>query len=260
MFIEFNSGIIKTKEEKVIVNNINFSIDKNKSLALVGESGSGKTTIALALLKLLSSNLIEINNNYIFNNLDLTNTKHINNLLGNEIVYIPQSGLDYLNPTRTIKNQLYDSLKKNNVKKKDLLEEAKNKLRLAGFLNENEVLDKYPFELSGGMATKVLLAISLCSNPSLVILDEAINGLDNESKNEFVNKIKSLFKNASLIFITHDIDVAKLCDDVLIIKDGSLVEYGSSDSVLNNPKEEYTKLLISSLPKNGMNNYKVNKL
>lgn len=252
MLIRYKSGTIKTKEDKNIINDINFSLDYSSSLAIIGESGSGKTTLALSILKLLPSNFVQIDDKYIFNDVDLTNKKNISTLLGSDIVYIPQSGLDYLNPTRTIKHQMYDSLKKNRKTRKELLELTKKNLSIAGFLNPDDILNKYPYELSGGMATKVLLAISLCSKPKLVILDEATNGLDNESKSDFINKIKYLFYNCSFIVITHEIDLAKDCDEILIIKDGVTIEQGKSKDVLKHPKNEYTKQFISSLPKNGM--------
>lgn len=255
MSVKFESGIIKAKLDKtsvVLADGISFEIEDGKSLAMIGETGSGKTIVACAIMKLLPVNVSSKGGRFVFCGEDLSNKKNINKLLGREIVYIPQCGHENLNPTRKVKYHLYDSLRRIGVKRKELRIEAENKLEKVGFENPKEIMEKYPFELSGGMAQRVVIAIGLCSRAKFVIADEPTNGLENEKKFEFLNLIKELFPQASKLVITHDISVAESLDDVIVLCKGKVMEKGRAKDVLDNPFCPFTKALISALVKNGM--------
>jgi len=114
------------------------------------------------------------------------------------------------------------------------------------------VLDKYPFELSGGMCQRVTIALALCSNAKLIIADEPSNGLDDDFTEDLPELLKKLFVDAALLIITHDISLASKCDDIVIMCGGRVMERGPAKDVLADPKSPYTKALIDALPKNGM--------
>lgn len=126
------------------------------------------------------------------------------------------------------------------------------KLTLAGFEHPEDIMDKYPFQLSGGMAQRVTIAISACSYAKLIIADEPTNGLDQLAKESFMRLLSDVFPAAAKLIITHDIAIAELCSKTLVLCGGHMMEYGPSDAVLNAPHHPYTKALISALVKNGM--------
>lgn len=255
MILSFDSGKIvafTTSGSRTVADGIAFSLEKGQSLALIGETGSGKTMTALALMRLLPSNVKQTGGKIVFLGEDLLLKKNIVSILGKEIVYIPQSGADYLNPTATVKSQLFDQLKKNGVPKEKRLSEATNNLEKAGFGNPEEILKKRSFELSGGMAQRVAIALSLCSAPKLVVCDEATNGLNDDESATFVNKLNELFPDAAKLVITHDIRVANSCDKITVLCGGKVMENGDKNRVLSSPRHPYTRSLVRALTKNGM--------
>lgn len=267
------------KGTKNIISGLSFCIERGESLAIVGESGSGKTMTALSLLNLLPENCVasgvaslncndsgnatlnceasesatlncEIDDDATLCGIQLLNNKKAKKLRGKEIVYIPHSGVEFLNPSLKIKTQIFESMRLNGMKdKKKMREDAIEKLQLVGIENCPQTLEKYPFELSGGQAQRVLIAIAMCATPSLLIADEATKGVDEKTADDIWNLMLEKFSGACKIFITHNIEFASRCDKVLILKDGVLQEYGASCEVLQNPQAEYTKLLLKVMPK-----------
>lgn len=255
MVLEYSSGNISAKlarSRKTLVQNVSFCLAEGKSLALIGETGSGKTMTALSIMGLLPRNVEAKSGCIRFQGKALSRKGAVRPLLGDRIVYIPQNGLEFLNPSRKIRHHLYDNLKKIGVPRQKLEETAKQKLTLAGLLSPEDVLDKYPFQLSGGMAQRVTIAISACSNAALIIADEPTNGLDDAAKQRFMELICQVFPDAAKLIITHDIALAALCDETLVLCGGRMMEKGDSEAVLNRPKNGYTQALIGSLVKNGM--------
>ena len=239
------------RNEKLI-RDLSFSVLPGETLSIVGESGCGKTMTALAIFGLLPDNC-KAGGEILLNDINLLNLskKKINDLRGNEIVYVPQSGADFLNPSIKVKTQIYESLKKNGIKGRDNLKlKAKELLIRVGLDNPEVILDKYAFQLSGGQAQRVVLAISLAGNPKLVIADEPTKGIDKETANKFLVALEELFKDAAKIIITHDISVASQNKNILVMGKGVLAEYGQSKDVLSNPKSDVTKNLLNSLPEN----------
>ena len=172
--------------------------------------------------------------------------------LGKEIVYIPQNGYEFLNPSRTVRKHLYDSLVRIGVPagRRDAV--ACEKFEQAGFPEPKSVMDKYPFQLSGGMAQRVTIALALCSRAKLLIADEPTNGLDEAAKAKFMNLLGTLFPEAGKLVITHDISVAAMCDRLLVLCRGRAMESGKATDVLTSPYHPYTKALLSALVENGM--------
>lgn len=255
MILEYNSGHITAKLErsgKLLVDDVSFSLDKGKSLALIGETGSGKTMTAMAIMGLLPSNVSVEGGQMLFRGEGLLTKKKIRSLLGVEIVYIPQNGLEFLNPSERVRNQLYDGMKKLGIKRARREQLALEKLSAVGFEHPEQVLDKYPFQLSGGMAQRVTIAIAACSDAKLVIADEPTNGLDYEAKVRFMAMLNTIFPEAARLIITHDIGVAELCDNTLVLCGGKMMEKGPSKVILTSPRHPYTKALIHALVKNGM--------
>ena len=233
--------------EAFLLKNVDFCIESGNSLAIVGESGSGKTMLALALLGLLPQNCRATGKAFL-DGKDILNMRERakNALRGDKIVYIPQSGAEFLNPALKIKTQIFESLKKSGVKD-SLKSAAIEKLALAGLGDEaEETLEKYPHQISGGQAQRVTLALSLCSHPSLVIADEPTKGLDACAAKAVENGIFNLFSSACVVVITHDLSFASRCENILVLKDGRVVEVGDSHGIIANPKEEYTKELIKN--------------
>jgi ABC-type dipeptide/oligopeptide/nickel transport system ATPase component len=251
--LQYHSGTIWAqldRSRKSLVEDVSFSLCAGESMALIGETGSGKTMIALSIMKLLPSNVKMEKGSICFCGEELMTKRNIRKLLGMSIVYIPQNGLEFLNPSKKIRHHLYDNLKKMGVSNLD--EVAREKLRLVGFESPEEILDKYPFQLSGGMAQRVTIAISACSNARLVIADEPTNGLDEHGKQNFHKLMNALFPEAAKLVITHDIGVAALCDRTLVLCGGKRMETGLSNALLESPNHPYTKALIGSLVRNGM--------
>lgn len=253
--IEYNSGIIKAKlnkSEKTLVNNVSFSLKEGDILSIIGETGSGKTIIAHSIMKLLPDNVFANNYSFIFNNEDLSKKKSITKYLGKEIVYIPQSGLESLNPKITISSQIDDSLRKNKIPKRNYKKYKHDLLLKVGFTNPEEILKKYSFELSGGMGQKIVIMLASISNPKLIIADEPTSALDIKSKNEVINLLKEMFPLAAIILITHDIYEASKSTKCIVLNKGIVVEKGKSKDILTFPNHPYTKALIAATVKNGM--------
>lgn len=206
---------------------ISFSI--KSSTALIGESGSGKSLTLKAILNLLPKNLkVEKDINADFD------------LNYQTIGFIPQNPFTSLSGMTKIKNQIFCSDEK--------------KVEVFNLLDlPLEILEKYPSQISGGQTQRVVIAIALSRDIKFLLLDEPTTALDFENKENIINIIKSLRKNLDIkiLFVTHDIDsIRDICDDIIILKSGKIVEFGDTNSVLNYPKDEYTKKLLDSSFKN----------
>lgn len=238
-----------------IVKDISFEVKKGEWLGIVGESGCGKTMMAMSILGLLPENCKASGDIYLEEENLLSMTKsESKDLRGKEIVLIPQSGSDFLNPVFKVKTQIYESIKRAGVyKKNEYKAVACELLRKVGFSNPEEVMDQYPFQLSGGMAQRVILAIGLLASPNVVIADEPTRGIDDDTAELFLKELESVFTDSAVIVITHNISVASICHKLLVMKDGKVMEYGDCKKIINNPENSYTKALLGALPSNGLN-------
>ena len=241
-----------SRGERVLLRDVSFSLSSGEQLAVIGETGSGKTMLALSILGLLPANVRMQGGNIQLDGAALPTGKRLQTLRGDRIVYIPQNGAEFLLPSRTVRKQLYDSLKKLGLPRKDLPALAAEKLRLAGFDAPEAVLDQYSFQLSGGMAQRVTIALAACSRASLLIADEPTNGLDEAGRAQFFMLLDSIFPDAAKLIITHDPSAAARCDRVLVLCGGRMLETGTADAVLSAPRHPYTKALLAAQVANGM--------
>lgn len=248
-------GMISAKlsrGERVLLRDVSFSLSSGERLAVIGETGSGKTMLALSVLGLLPANVRMQSGCLQLDGAALPAGRQLQALRGDRLVYIPQNGAEFLLPARTVRRQLYDSLKKLGLPRKDFPRLAAEKLRLAGFDRPEDVLDKYSFQLSGGMAQRVTIALAACSRARLLIADEPTNGLDEAGRAQFFAFLDTIFPDAAKLIITHDISVAARCDRVLVLCGGRMLEAGASDAVLSTPRHPYTKALLAAQVANGM--------
>ena len=244
-------GMISAKlahGERVLLQDVSFSLSSGQRLAIIGETGSGKTMLALSILGLLPANVRVQSGCIQMDSAALPAGRRLQSLRGDSLVYIPQNGAEFLLPTRTVRKQLYDSMKKLGLPRKDFPALAAEKLRLAGFDAPETLLDKYPFQLSGGMAQRVTIALAACSRARLLIADEPTNGLDEAGRAQFFALLDSIFPDAAKLIITHDISVASRCDRVLVLCGGRMLETGASRT----PRHPYTKALLAAQVANGM--------
>ena len=241
-----------SRGERVLLHNVSFSLSSGERLAVIGETGSGKTMLALSILGLLPANVRMRDGCVQLDGAALPTGKQLQTLRGDRIVYIPQNGAEFLLPTRAVRKQLYDSLKKLGLPRKVFPALAAEKLHLAGFDAPEMVLDKYPFQLSGGMAQRVTIALAACSRARLLIADEPTNGLDEAGRAQFFALLDSIFPDTAKLIITHDISVAARCGRVLVLCGGQTLEAGTVDAVLGAPHHPYTKALLAAQVANGM--------
>ncbi len=253
--MRYRSGIVAAKlarPERALLEDVSFTLSEGESLALIGETGSGKTMTALSVMGLLPDNVQMRGGSVVIDGQERSE-KERRAMLGREIVYIPQNGLESLNPAARVRTQMFHSLKKLGVSAKEREAAAAEKLRLAGFEKPGDVLPLYPFELSGGMAQRVTIALSACSDARLIIADEPTNGLDEAARENFLSLLHELFPNSGRLIITHDMGVAELCEKTLVLCGGRAMEQGPSPEVLSAPRQPYTAALLGSLVKNGLN-------
>ena len=238
------------------VDNISFEIDKNQTLALVGESGSGKSVTAMSILKLLPypKAMHPKNSKIIFegkNILEFDN-KSLRQIRGNIVTMIFQEPMTSLNPFHRVGDQIIEAIITHSKTSK---KEAKNKafelLELVEIPDLSRRFKSFPHELSGGQRQRVMIAMALVNNPKLLIADEPTTALDVTIQAQILDLMSKLQKELgmSILFITHDLGlVDKFSDKVAVMKEGKIVEIGETKKVFTNPKEEYTKLLLASIP------------
>ena len=253
--LDYSCGVIRAqldRAQKVLVQDVVLRLGPGETLALVGETGSGKTILAQSLMGVLPPNVHRHGGKIFICGKEIVHEKQLRAMLGKEIVYIPQNGYEFLNPTRTVRKHLYDSLARIAVPAGKRATVALEKLEQAGFSEPKSVIDRYPFELSGGMAQRVTIALALCSHAKLLIADEPTNGLDETAKARFMHLLGTLFPEAGKLVVTHDISVAAMCDRILVLCRGRAMETGKATDVLTSPYHPYTKSLLAALVENGM--------
>ena len=237
------------------LNGVSFSMNEGEVLGIVGESGSGKSVTAYSIMGLTAYPGKLIGGTIYFNGhqIEKMSEKEMRKIRGNEVSIIFQDPITSLNPVYTIGNQITEVIRLHTGKsKKEAYDRAKELLELVGINEPTKRLKQYPHELSGGMRQRVMIAIALACEPKLLIADEPTTALDVTIQAQILELMQELRQKLgmSIIMITHDLGVvASMCERIAVMYAGHIVEYGTADEIFYEPKHEYTKGLINSIPK-----------
>lgn len=237
------------------VDGVTFNVPKGKTLGIVGESGSGKSISALSILQLVEDPGRIVDGSISFKGEELTTAKEprMRKIRGNEISMIFQEPMTSLNPVYTIGQQLRESFKiHEGLGKKAGTKRSIEMLELVGIPSPEKRVDQYPYELSGGMRQRVMIAMALACKPELLIADEPTTALDVTIQAQILELIKELQEEIgmSVVMITHDLGVvAETCDYVAVMYCGKVVEFADVETLFENPRHPYTVGLLNSLPR-----------
>ena len=237
------------------VKDVSFTLEPGEILGIVGESGCGKSTLIKAAMGLLGSAGMVTRGDiwYKGKNLPDLPPKELRKLNGPELGMIFQSAGSSFCPIRTIGAQLYETMTEHEkTSKAEFLDRAMELLGKLGFEDGKRVLGSYPFELSGGMQQRVGIAAAMLLNPSVLLADEPTSALDVSVQKQVVEEMLLVRKTfgTAILLVAHNIGViGAMADKVLVMKNGETVEYGKTQQVLENPQADYTRALLSAVPR-----------
>ena len=237
------------------LNGVSFSMNQGDVLGIVGESGSGKSVTAYSIMGLTAYPGRLVGGTVWFNGhqIDKMTEKEFRKIRGNEVSIIFQDPMTSLNPVYTIGNQIVEVILLHTKKtKQEAWARARELLELVGINEPDRRLKQYPHELSGGMRQRVMIAMALACEPDILIADEPTTALDVTIQAQILELMKDLQKKLgmAIIMITHDLGViADMCDEIIVMYAGRICERGTVDEIFYNPKHEYTKGLLRSIPK-----------
>jgi len=235
------------------VRDISFTIPDSKTVAIVGESGCGKSVTAHSIVGLNPS--CETRGSILFNDADLLklDEKAMRSVRGRDIAMVFQNPMTSLNPTMRIGKQIAEGIRRHrSANRKQALTQAAEMLKLVGI--DPARINHYPHQFSGGMRQRVMIAIALACHPQLLIADEPTTALDVDTQEQILTLIKKLQKQLkmSMIFITHNLKLIEgLCDEVIVMYAGKIVETGTVDKIFSSPIHPYTQALLGAIPKSG---------
>ncbi len=240
-----------------VVRGVSFSIGKGETLAVVGESGSGKSVTALALTRLLPEPPVSYPAGEIFlagRDVLKMAPAELRAIRGRKVAYVFQEPSTSLNPVRSIRSQLAEMLRLHRPDVSDLRGEITHWLETVGIVNAASRLEARPFQLSGGMQQRVMIAMALCARPELLVADEPTTALDVTTQAQVIGLLRKLKSELgmSILMITHNFGLVRgLADRVVVMYRGEIVEEGETERVIREPRHAYTKALIACIPKLG---------
>lgn len=245
------------KRNLKVLNKVNLKVFKGEKVAVVGESGSGKSVMLRIILGLLKYRNSVIDGNVYFNSVNLrqqTENYLKNNIRAKNISMIFQDPMASLNPVFTIRDQITNVIKLRDSKlnKKQIEKIADEELKKVSIFDSKRVLDSYPFQLSGGMAQRILIIMALMNKPKLVLADEPSTALDVTLQKQALNLMDDLTNqvNAAVLLVTHNLGVVReFAERVYVIYKGNIVEEGLVDDIFNKPKHPYTVALLEAIPR-----------
>jgi len=237
------------------VNGINFSLEKGKVMGIVGESGSGKSVTAYSILRILDHPGKISKGEILFEDTDITRLpkNQMREIRGAKISIIFQDPMTSLNPVYSVGNQLTEAILLHTSRnRKQARARALEMLELVGVNEPAKRLKQYPYQLSGGMRQRVMIAMALACEPDILIADEPTTALDVTIQAQILELMRELRDKLgmAIIMITHDLGViAEMCDEIIVMYAGRVCERGTAEEIFYNPKHEYTKGLLRSIPK-----------
>ncbi len=235
----------------VLVDDVSVSLKPGRVLGLIGESGAGKSTIGLSSMAYARGGARLAGGHIILNGRDiihLTGGK-LRSLRGKEVTYVAQSAAASFNPSKRLMDQVIETTLKNRLMPRPAAEKrARELFRKLGLPNPDSFGERYPHQVSGGQLQRAMTAMALCPKPDLVVFDEPTTALDVTTQIEVLAAIKEAIRDTGVaaLYITHDLAVvAQVADDILVLRHGKKVEYGTTDQIINAPKQAYTQALVS---------------
>ena len=248
LYFKANKGLVQA------VDGVDFDLTNNKAVVVIGESGCGKTSMAKALLRLLPRNVGEYSGKVVLNGVDtmaMDDEEYRTKVRWVKMSMVPQAAMNSLNPVLKVGDQVAEPMIVHNaVSKEAALEQARTMFQRVGV--PVDFINRYAFELSGGMRQRVAIAMSLVTVPELVVLDEPTSALDVLTQANIMNLLKSIKKEiaTSFILITHDISTSsELADDVVVMYAGQIVEISDNHRFFSAPLHPYSQKLMSSVPR-----------
>ena len=242
------------KKEYEVLRGVSFALNENETLCMVGESGCGKSVTTLSVMGLLPNNGRVVSGSIKLNGQELTtmSPKELNALRGKQMGMIFQEPMTALNPLLTIGRQMTESLMLHRgMSKKEAMATAVSYLEKVGIANPEERLKQFPFQLSGGLRQRIMIAMVMAVQPSLLIADEPTTALDVTIQKQVLVLLNKLKKDVStgVLFITHDLSVvAEIADRVIVLYSGRKVEEGSIEQIFAKPQHPYTIGLMNAVP------------
>ncbi|MEP4036014.1 ABC transporter ATP-binding protein [Pseudophaeobacter sp.] len=234
-----------------IVHGVDFDVQKGKVLGLIGESGAGKSTIGLASMAYGRGGVKITGGEVWVNGRDIMKSGigDIRKLRGGEVTYVSQSAAASFNPAKKIIDQVVEAaVEQKKFSRREAEERARVLFEKLGLPDPQNIGDRFPHQVSGGQLQRCMTALALCPEPDLVVFDEPTTALDVTTQIDVLMAIKEAIRETGVaaLYITHDLAVvAQVSDDIMVLRHGNMVEYGSVDQIINNPQEEYTQALVS---------------
>ena len=252
--VDLNTSFKTERGEVMAVNGVSFNLDEGKILGIVGESGSGKSVTAYSIMQILEKNGSIKKGQVLYKGQDITkySEKQMRDFRGKCCSIIFQDPMTSLNPVFTIGNQLKEAIELHTERKgKEAEARAVEMLTLVGVNEPEKRIKQYPYELSGGMRQRVMIAMALACEPDILIADEPTTALDVTIQAQILELMQSLQKKLgmAIIMVTHDLGViADMCDEIIVMYGGRVCERGTAEDIFYRPAHEYTKGLLRSIP------------